>query len=68
MREGHAASLTELAMRFVIAHPGLSTTEIGLATIDQLEAPARAINKGPLSPQALARLKQLQASFAGEPR
>ena len=68
VREGHAASLTELAMRFVIAHRGLSTTEIGLATIDQLEEAARAINKGSLSSQALARLKQLQATFAGEPR
>jgi aryl-alcohol dehydrogenase-like predicted oxidoreductase len=68
VREGHAASLTELAMRFVIAHPGLSTTEIGLANIGELEAAASAINKGPLSPLALARLKELQATFAGEPR
>lgn len=68
VREGHAGSLTELAMRFVIAHPGLSTTEIGLATIDQLEEAARAINKGPLSAQALARLGELQATFAGEAR
>jgi L-galactose dehydrogenase/L-glyceraldehyde 3-phosphate reductase len=68
VREGHAASLTELAMRFAIAHPGLSTTEIGLATIGELEAAAGAINKGPLSPQALARLAALQATFAGEPR
>jgi hypothetical protein len=55
-------------MRFAIAHPGLSTTEIGLATIGELEAAAGAINKGPLSPQALARLAALQATFAGEPR
>ncbi len=68
VREGHAASLTELAMRFVIAHPGLSTTEIGLANIGELEAAASAINKGPLSPQALTRLAELQATFAGEPR
>jgi L-galactose dehydrogenase/L-glyceraldehyde 3-phosphate reductase len=68
VREGHAGSLTELAMRFAIAHPGLSTTEIGLATIGELEAAASAINKGPLSPRALARLAELQAAFAGEPR
>ena len=68
VREGHAASLTELAMRFAIAHPALSTTEIGLANIAELEAAAAAINKGPLSPPALARLAELQASFAGEPR
>jgi L-galactose dehydrogenase/L-glyceraldehyde 3-phosphate reductase len=68
LREGHAASLTELAMRFAIAHPALSTTEIGLATLAELEAAAAAIDKGPLSPQALARLAELQAAFAGEPR
>jgi aryl-alcohol dehydrogenase-like predicted oxidoreductase len=68
LREGHAASLTELAMRFVIAHPALSTTEIGLATVGELEEAARAINQGPLSPQALTRLRELQATFAGEPR
>jgi L-galactose dehydrogenase/L-glyceraldehyde 3-phosphate reductase len=68
LREGHAGSLTELAMRFAIAHPALSTTEIGLATIAELEAAAAAIDKGPLSPQALARLAELQSAFAGEPR
>jgi L-galactose dehydrogenase/L-glyceraldehyde 3-phosphate reductase len=68
VREGHAASLTELAMRFVLAHPGLSTTEIGLANLGELEAAAAAINKGPLTAPAMARLAELQATFAGEPR
>ena len=66
--EGHAASLTEMAMRFAIAHPALTTTEIGLATIDQLDDAIRAVEKGPLPPLALARLKDLQQSFVGEPR
>jgi L-galactose dehydrogenase/L-glyceraldehyde 3-phosphate reductase len=68
LREGHADSLTEMAMRFVIANPKLSTTEIGLASIDELESAVRAVNKGPLSAAGLARLKDLQAAFAGEPR
>ena len=66
--EGHAGSLTEMAMRFVIANRNLSTTEIGLANIDQLEAAIRAIELGQLSAVALARLKQLQAGFLGEAR
>jgi len=68
VREGHAASLTELAMRFAIANAQLSTTEIGLATIDELEAAIGAVEKGPLSDAALARLTQLQAGFLGEAR
>jgi aryl-alcohol dehydrogenase-like predicted oxidoreductase len=68
VREGHASSLTEMAMRFVIANPKLSTAEIGLANIDELEAALSAAAKGPLSALALARLKQLQAGFLGEAR
>jgi L-galactose dehydrogenase/L-glyceraldehyde 3-phosphate reductase len=68
LREGHAASLTELAMRFAIASPKLSTTEIGLANIDELEGAISAIEKGPLSHAALARLRELQAGFIGEAR
>jgi len=66
--EGHATSLTELAMRFAIANAQLSTTEIGLANIDELDAAIAAVAKGPLSDAALARLKQLQAGFLGEAR
>ena len=68
VREGHAGSLTEMAVRFAIAAAKLSTTEIGLATIDELDAAIKAVEQGPLSQAALARLKQLQAGFLGEAR
>jgi aryl-alcohol dehydrogenase-like predicted oxidoreductase len=68
VREGHAGSLTELAMRFAITARKLSTTEIGLANIQELEAAIDAVEKGPLSDTALARLKTLQAGFIGEAR
>jgi aryl-alcohol dehydrogenase-like predicted oxidoreductase len=66
--EGHAASLTEMAMRFIISNRKLSTAEIGLADIGELEAALSAVEKGPLSGPALARLRQLQAQFLGEAR
>jgi aryl-alcohol dehydrogenase-like predicted oxidoreductase len=66
--EGHAASLTEMGIRFAIAHLALSTTEIGLATFDQLDDAIRAVEKGPLPPAAMARLKDLQQTFVGEAR
>ncbi|TMJ00042.1 MAG: aldo/keto reductase [Alphaproteobacteria bacterium] len=68
LREGHADTLTEMAVRFALANPKLSTTEIGLANIEELEAAIAAVEKGPLSEAALARLKQLQAGFLGEAR
>jgi aryl-alcohol dehydrogenase-like predicted oxidoreductase len=68
LREGHAQSLTEMAVRFALANPKLSTTEIGLANIEELEAAIAAVEKGPLSQAALARLRQLQAGFLGEAR
>ena len=68
VHEGHAGSLTEMAMRFAIANEKLSTTEIGLGNLEELEAAIAAIEKGPLSQAALARLKKLQAGFLGEAR
>jgi aryl-alcohol dehydrogenase-like predicted oxidoreductase len=68
VREGHADSLVEAALRYVIAHPAVSTVLIGIATVEQFETAARAVNKGPLSPAALARVAEIHKSFAGEPR
>lgn len=68
VQEGHAASLTEMGMRFVIADPNLSTVEIGLANIGELNGAIDAVEKGPLPEAALARLKELQAGFLGEAR
>ena len=68
VREGHVASLPELAVRFAISNPDLSTSLVGLATQEQLETAVAAAEKGPLPPAALARLGDLQRGFAGEPR
>jgi len=60
---GHAADLPELAIRYVISNPTLPTTEIGIATIDELQRAAAAVNRGPLPAEAQARIKQIQAGF-----
>ena len=65
---GHAASLAELAIRYVISNVSLSTTEIGIATLDELQRAADAINKGPLSSAALAQIDGIRAGFIGETR
>ena len=68
VREGHADSLIELALRYAIAHQAISTVLVGYSTLEQLEIAARSINQGPLSPGALARIAAIQASFVGEAR
>ena len=41
---------------------------VGYSTMEHLEYAARAIDKGPLPPAALARIAEIQQSFAGETR
>lgn len=65
---GHVASLPELAIRYVISNPSLSTTEIGIATLDELEQAAQAVNKGPLPSAARAQIDDIRAGFVGERR
>jgi L-galactose dehydrogenase/L-glyceraldehyde 3-phosphate reductase len=68
VREGHAESLIEAALRFPIANDAVSTVLVGYSTLDHLEYAARSIEKGPMSREALQRLAALQNSFAGESR
>jgi L-galactose dehydrogenase/L-glyceraldehyde 3-phosphate reductase len=66
--EGHADSLVEASLRYVIANPSISTVLVGIANLEQFEYAVRAINKGPLSAAALAQAAELQKGFAGEAR
>jgi len=61
--DGIAGSLPELAVRYVISNPILPTTEIGIATLEQLQLATAAINRGPLDSDALARIKSIQATL-----
>ena len=61
---GDAASLPELAVRYVISNPALSTMEIGIATLDELKLAADAVNKGPLSNDVLSQIRDIQVAIA----
>jgi aryl-alcohol dehydrogenase-like predicted oxidoreductase len=63
VEDGVADSLPELAVRYVISNTVLPTTEIGIATLEQLQLAATAVNKGPLDDEALARIREIQASL-----
>lgn len=64
VREGHAESLIEAALRFVISSDGITTMLVGTATMDEMEIAARAVAKGKLSADALRRV----AAIASEAR
>jgi aryl-alcohol dehydrogenase-like predicted oxidoreductase len=51
--------ITELAIRFVISNPLVSTTLMGARSVAEVEANVAAAEKGPLPPDVLARLKQI---------
>jgi aryl-alcohol dehydrogenase-like predicted oxidoreductase len=68
VREGHADSLIEAAIRYVLASPAVSTVLVGYSTMEHLEYAARSVEKGPLSPAALVRVVEIQRGFVGEPR
>ena len=66
VREGHAGSLVEAALRFAIANEAMSTVLVGYSSLEHLEYAAACVNKGPLPPAALARLSALWQAAAAE--
>ena len=68
VKEGHADSLIEAGLRFVIANKGVSTVLVGYSTFEHFEYAAKAMQKGPLKAPALKRLAELQAAFVGDAR
>ncbi len=63
---GFANNLAELAVRYAISSPVLSTTEIGIATLSELQQAVAAVAKGPLPAQALALISQIQSGLADD--
>lgn len=66
VREGHAESLVEAALRFPLASDAVSTVLLGYSGLEHLEYAAASVNKGPLPRAALDRLSTLWESMAGE--
>jgi aryl-alcohol dehydrogenase-like predicted oxidoreductase len=51
-------SLPEMALRFVLSHPGVSTTIIGMRKPEHVRENIALSDKGPLSPELLQELKR----------
>jgi len=67
VQEGHAGNLIEAAIRFVIGKAEVSTVLIGISDMEQLEQAVEYSTKGPLSADALDRLRRLWANDAAPP-
>lgn len=64
VREAHATSLVDAALRFVAAERRIATVLVGFSTFDQLAAAVASINKDPLSSAVLNRMSELQKALA----
>jgi aryl-alcohol dehydrogenase-like predicted oxidoreductase len=64
VQEGFATNLAEAAMRFAISNDAMTTVLVGFSDLDHLDAAIAAFGKGPLPPDAMARVAQLQARIA----
>jgi aryl-alcohol dehydrogenase-like predicted oxidoreductase len=62
--EGHTGTLLEAALRFSISNSAMTTVLVGYSSLDQLEAAAAAIAKGPLPTGTLNRLRILWQDLA----
>ena len=64
-RDGYADSLVEASLRFALGNAGVSSVLVGYSSLDHLEQAVEFAAKGPLPPEATARLPEVWASFTG---
>jgi aryl-alcohol dehydrogenase-like predicted oxidoreductase len=58
VRDGHAESLVEAALRFPLGSEAVSTVLLGYSSLEHLEYAAAAVARGPLPAAALDRLRE----------
>ena len=63
IQKGHAASLVEASLRFALGNPGVSSVLVGYSSMEHLEQAVKYAGKGPLPPEALARLPEVWHGF-----
>jgi L-galactose dehydrogenase/L-glyceraldehyde 3-phosphate reductase len=68
VKRGFAQNLVEASIRYVLSNPGLTTTLVGLSTLQQLDHAGQSANKGPLPAEALKLISTIQQGFVGEAR
>lgn len=61
---GEATSYVDLALRYALSNPLLSTLALGLSSLEQLQMAVASFERGPLSATALEMVTRVQASLA----
>ncbi len=64
VKEGYAETLAEASLRFASRLPAVSSTVLGISTLEQLEAAAHSIQKGPLPAEIYPRLTAIWETFS----
>jgi aryl-alcohol dehydrogenase-like predicted oxidoreductase len=62
LADAEACGLPEMAYRFVLAHPAVTTALVGTARIEELEAALAFAGEEPLPPALLAAIRQVTVS------
>ena len=65
LEEGYADSPVEAALRFALGNPGVSSVLVGYSSLEHLEQSVEYAARGPLPPEATARLPEVWAGFTG---
>ena len=65
LEEGYADSPVEAALRFALGNPGVSSVLVGYSSLEHLEQSVEYAARGPLAPEAIARLPEVWAGFTG---
>lgn len=68
VKRGFVQSLVEASIRYVLSNRDLSTTLVGLSTLEQLDHAGNSAKKGPLPDEALKLISTIQRGFVGETR
>ena len=63
--EGYVGSLVEASLRFILSNAGVSSVLVGYSSLEHLEHSVESAARGPLPVEALERLPQVWAGFAG---
>ena len=64
-REGYVDNLVEASLRFALGNAGVSSVLVGYSSLEHLEQAVEFAARGPLPPEAMGRLPQVWAGFAG---
>ena len=64
-QEGYVGSLVEASLRFALTNAGVSSVLVGYSSLEHLEQAVEFAAKGPLPPEAMARLPEVWAGFIG---